>query len=71
MATAQTQTQAYNSDQFSSSIVQDIERAKAGLAEWDNLAAQTRGEGAADMASERVQQGQYDEALANLQIVAT
>ena len=57
MATAQTQTQtqAYNSDQFTSSIVEDIERAKAGLAEWHNLAAQTRGEGAAVRAIKRVQ----------------
>ena len=58
-------------DQFTISIVEDIERAKAGLAEWHNLAAQTRGEGAAVLASERVLKGQYDEALAYLQTVAT
>ena len=69
-AQAQAQAQAYNSDQFTSSIVEDIERAKAGLAEWHNVAAQTRGEGAALLASERVQQGKYDEALAYLQTVA-
>jgi phage/plasmid primase-like uncharacterized protein len=67
---AQAQAQAYNSDQFTSSIVEGIERAKAGLAEWHNVAAQTRGEGAALLASERVQQGKYDEALAYLQTVA-
>ena len=55
MAQAQAQAQADNSDQFTSSIVEDIERAKAGLAEWHNLAAQTRGEGAAVRAIKRVQ----------------
>jgi antirestriction protein ArdC/phage/plasmid primase-like uncharacterized protein len=70
IAMATTQAQAYNSDQFTSSIVEDMERAKAGLAEWHNVAAQRRGEGAAVLASERVQQGQYDEALAYLQTVA-
>jgi antirestriction protein ArdC/phage/plasmid primase-like uncharacterized protein len=63
--------QAYTPDQFTSSIVDDIERAKAGLAEWHNDEAQTRGEGAADMAIKRVQQGHYDEALAYLQTAAT
>jgi putative DNA primase/helicase len=72
MATTQVQaqTQAYTPDQFIISIVEDIERAKAGLAEWHNVDAQRRGEGAAVLASERVQQGQYDEALAYLQTVA-
>ena len=63
--------QAYTPDQFTISIVDDIERAKAGLAEWHNDEAQTRGEGSADMAIKRVQQGQYDEALIHLQTVAT
>jgi putative DNA primase/helicase len=62
---------AYTPDQFTISIVDDIERAKARLAEWHNDEAQTRGEGAADMAIKRVQQGQYDEALVHLQTVAT
>ncbi len=68
MATAQ--TQVYTPDQFTSSIVEDIERAKAGLEDWHNVAAQTRVEGAADMAIKRVQQGHYDEALAHLQAIA-
>ena len=69
MATAQ--TQVHTPDQLTISIVEDIERAKAGLVEWRNVAAQTRGEGAADMAIKRVQQGQYDEALVHLQTVAS
>ena len=68
MATAQ--TQAHTHDQFIISIVEDIERAKAGLAEWHNLAAQTQGEGAAVRAIERVLKGQYDEALVHLQTIA-
>ena len=68
MATAQ--TQAHTHDQFIISIVEDIERAKAGLEDWHNVAAQTRVEGAADMAIKRVQQGHYDEALAHLQAIA-
>ena len=62
--------QAYTPDQFIISIVDDIERAKAGLAEWHNDEAQTRGEGAADMAIERVLKGQYDEVLVHLQTIA-
>jgi antirestriction protein ArdC/phage/plasmid primase-like uncharacterized protein len=62
--------QAYTPDQFTSSIVEDIERAKAGLAEWHNVAAQTQGEGAAVRAIERVLKGQFDEALVHLQTVA-
>ena len=69
MATAQ--TQVHTPDQFTISIVEDIERAKAGLEDWHNVVDQTRVEGAADMAIKRVQQGHYDEALVHLRIVAT
>jgi antirestriction protein ArdC len=67
MATAQ--TQVHTPDQFTISIVEDIGCAKDGLAEWHNDEAQTRGEGAAVRAIERVLKGQYDEALAYLQTV--
>ena len=67
---AQAQAQAFTPDQFTISIVEDIERAKAGLAEWHNDEAQIRGEGAVVRAIDQVLQGQYDEALIHLQAVA-
>ena len=57
-------------EQLAISVVEGIERAKTGLAEWNNSVAQGIGEGEAVMASDRVQQGKYDEALAHLRAVA-
>lgn len=68
--TAMTAAQAITPDPFANLVVEDIERAKAGLAEWNNSIAQVIGEGEAVVASDRVLQGKYDEALAHLRTIA-
>jgi antirestriction protein ArdC/phage/plasmid primase-like uncharacterized protein len=68
--TAMTSTPAIIPDQFVNSVVEEIERATAGLAAWNNSVAQAIGEGEAIVATDRVLRGKYDEALAHLRIIA-
>jgi antirestriction protein ArdC/phage/plasmid primase-like uncharacterized protein len=67
---AMTSTPAITPDQFANSVVMEIERATSGLVEWNNSVAQAIGEGEAVVASDRVLQGKYDEALAHIRIIA-
>jgi antirestriction protein ArdC len=68
--TAMTSTSAITPDQFANSVVEEIERATAGLAAWNNPVAQAIGEGEAVVASDRMLQGKYDQALAHLRTIA-
>ena len=69
--TVMTAAKTINPEQLANSVIEGIERAKAGLAEWNNSVAQGIGEGAAAVVIDLVQQGKYDEALAHLRTVAT
>ncbi len=68
--TAMTAAQANIPDPFANLIVEDIERAKAGLAAWNNSVSQAIGEDEAIVASDRMLQGKYDQALAHLRKIA-
>jgi antirestriction protein ArdC/phage/plasmid primase-like uncharacterized protein len=68
--TAMAAAQMLNPDSFANSIVEGIERAKAGLAAWNNPVAQAIGEGEAIVANDRMLQGKYDQALAHLRTIA-
>ncbi|MGZ8916464.1 MAG: zincin-like metallopeptidase domain-containing protein, partial [Methylobacter sp.] len=69
--TVMTAAKTINPEQLANSVIEGIERAKTGLAEWNNSVAQGIGEGAAAVVIDLVQQGKYDEALAHLRTVAT
>ncbi|MGZ8907862.1 MAG: zincin-like metallopeptidase domain-containing protein, partial [Methylobacter sp.] len=69
--TVMTAAKTINPEQLANSVIEGIERAKIGLAEWNNSVAQGIGEGAAAVVIDLVQQGKYDEALAHLRTVAT
>jgi antirestriction protein ArdC/phage/plasmid primase-like uncharacterized protein len=69
--TVMTAAKTINPEQLANSVVEGIERAKTGLAEWNNSVVQGIGEGAAAVVIDLVQQGKYDEALAHLRTVAT
>ena len=69
--TVMTAAKTINPEQLANSVIEGIERAKAGLAEWNNSVAQGIGEGADAVVIDLVQQGKYDEALAHLRTVAT
>ena len=69
--TVMTAAKTINPEQLANSVIEGIERAKTGLAEWNNSVVQGIGEGAAAVVIDLVQQGKYDEALAHLRTVAT